>query len=94
MRIPSIEFLASFGIIVSRREVRTVPCVILTSRGWVTEGTEEVVRDYFDPCVSRNAETRRKVYWFYNPSGSTDGEDFGENPCNPFEKGGEESGTE
>jgi hypothetical protein len=81
MSVPSIEFLASHGIIVSRREVITVPNEILTSRGVVTEGTEEIIRDYFSPLMSR--EDERKKYWFYNPTGS----DWGENPHNPFEKG-------
>lgn len=88
---PSIEFLASHGIIVSRREVRTVPNEIITSRGVVVEGTVEVTRDYFSPSMSKDYDTRCKIYWFYNPVGmSLNDEEWGENPGNPFDKEEEE----
>jgi len=88
MAMPTIEFLATHGIIVSRRETMRVPNEILTSRGIVVEGTVEVIRDYFSPLMSNEYEVRCKIYWFYNPTGGSakHGGEWGENPHNPFDK--------
>jgi hypothetical protein len=79
MGIPSIEYLASQGIIVSERVTIDEPNYTLTSKGWERDGRDVYTRDWFAPSVNVYSPA---VCRHYNPSGRENGRGYGDNPHN------------